>query len=103
MSMFVFVAIAMVSLLGIVSYDVHRKYQDKKQIDVRREEINMEIKHWQEIVNTYKDYRDGYFKLAILEYRLKDLEKSKYYLDKALTLDPNFEQGRRFEESLLSM
>jgi len=94
------VGIAMFFLLGISGHDLYINYQNKQKIDLERQEIISKIEKWQGIVNKYKDYRDGYFQLAILEYRLRDFVKSKFYLDRALTLDPNFEKGREFEKVL---
>ncbi|MCL5970930.1 MAG: tetratricopeptide repeat protein [Patescibacteria group bacterium] len=51
-------------------------------------------------MSRYKDYRDGYFRLAILEYQLNDNAKAQEYLDKVMKLDPNFEEGRKFEQFL---
>lgn len=87
-------------LLGTSGYDLYNNYQDKKKLDLERQEIISKIEKWKAIVSKYKDYRDGYFQLAILEYRLRDFTKSKLYLDKVLALDPNFEKGRVFEKVL---
>jgi len=91
---------AMFFLVGISGYDLYNNYQNKKKLDLERQEVISKIEKWQGIVNKYKDYRDGYFQLAILEYRLRDFAKSKFYLDKALSLDPNFEKGRVLEKIL---
>lgn len=87
-------------LIGISGYDLYGNYQSKKKLDLERQEIISKIEKWQGIANKYKDYRDAYFQLAILEYRLRDFDKSKFYLDKTLALDPNFEKGRTLEKLL---
>ena len=55
----------------------------------------------QGIIKTYPNYRDGYFRLATLEYELGNRNKAKEYVQKALELDPNFEEGRRLERMFL--
>lgn len=90
----------MLYLIGISSFDLYTTYQEKLKLDLERQKIISKIQYWQGIVSKYKDYRDAYFQLAILEYRLRDFDKSKHYLDKALALDPNFEKGRELEKIL---
>ncbi len=92
----------MLFFIGISSFDLYNNFQDKKKLDLERQEIISRIEKWQGIASKYKDYRDAYFQLAILEYRLRDFGKSKFYLDKALALDPNFEKGRVLEKVLSS-
>lgn len=96
------VGMAMLFLFGVSTYDLYSNYQSKKKIDLERQEVISKIGKWEEIINKYKDYRDGYFQLAILEYRLRNFDKAKFYLKKTLDLDPNFEKGRDFEKILNS-
>ena len=93
-------SILMLILLTFSVFDLYSSYQDKLKLESERNKIIQEIEYWQDVVNKYKDYRDAYFQLAILEYRLKDFNKSKFYLDRALELDPNFEKGRVMETIL---
>lgn len=97
---FIYIIGVIFFILGASIFALYDSYQKKQAIDKKRKEINNEISYWKSIVDKYKDYRDGYFQLAILEYRLKDFNKSKFYLDKALALDPNFEKGRVLEKAL---
>lgn len=90
----------MIFLLGISTYDLYANYQNRQKIDLERQEITENIEKWQKILEKYQDYRDGYFQLAILEYRLKEFNKSKFYLDKVLEQDPNFMQARMLQEIL---
>lgn len=96
----VLIGISMLFLLIVSGIDLYSNYQSKNKIDLERQEIISKIGKWQGIVNKYKDYRDAYFQLAILEYRLKDFGKSKVYLDIVLGLDPNFEKGRKLGKIL---
>jgi len=89
-------------MLIVSTYFLYDSYKKKQEIDKKRQEIVSSILYWERAVDKYKDYRDGYFQLAVLQYRLRNFEKSKYYLDKALALDPNFAQGRKLEEILNS-
>ena len=95
MSLFLVVFVLVGSHL-LFSIDKMTKLQNN------REEIVLQINYWQKVVVKYKDYRDGYFQLAILEYQLKDIGKAKMYLDEVFKLDPNFEKGRELERILNS-
>lgn len=65
-----------------------------------REEIEREISKWEMIISIKHNYRDAYFRLAVLNYQIFKNEESKQYLEKAMTLDPNFEEGKRLRELL---
>ncbi len=99
--LWVFVASAV--LLVLVSYiglNIYSKFDELQKLIKERERIVFEINHWEKVVTDYKDYRDAYFKLAVLEYQMGESEKSKNYLKKTFYLDPNFEKGRELERLL---
>ena len=84
----------------IIGFDLLKNVGQKVQLDRQRQEIISQINYWKEITNKYKGYRDGYFQLAVLEYRLNDKEKAKEYLQNALEIDSNFQKGRELEKIL---
>lgn len=86
--------------LVLVSFDLYKNYQKNEELLAKREEITQKIKYLENVVLKYKDYRDGYYQLAILEYNLGNFDKAKFYLQKTLELDPNFEKGRELEKLL---
>ena len=78
-------------------------YQEFKTMEIaqqKREKLLSDVAYWESVVAKRKDYRDGYFQLAVLEYRLGDKEKANAYLQEVLKLDPNFEEGRKLEKVL---
>lgn len=89
-------------LLGIfiVSLDMYRNIQKKTQLEKEKEQILNQIKNWQSLAGEYKGYRDAYFQLALLEYRLKNFAKANDYLQRTLSLDPNYKEGRELEKIL---
>lgn len=89
---------AITSILGSQLYTLG---QERKVLEQERQQIFVKINHWEKVVGKYSDYRDGYFQLALLYFQLKNTEKAKHYLSKALELDPNFEEGRKFEKILV--
>ncbi len=88
--------------LGIVaiSIDLYRNYKIGIVYSSERAKIQKEIKFWDSVTQKYPNYRDAYFKLAILNYQLKNFGKSREYLEKVLRIDPNFRQARELETRL---
>lgn len=66
-----------------------------QQIENQPEEIKKEIISLQKLTEQYPNYRDAYFKLAILNWKLYRPFDSKKYLDKALEIDPNNEVAKK--------
>ncbi len=89
----------LVTTLLLLAVDVLFVFQKQKEIDFEKAKLNSEIRLWENIVQKYPS-KDTYFRLAKLEYRVGDLDKSKYYTDKALYMDPNFGQAQEFKKTL---
>ena len=94
------VTFILVAMLLVVGMYLYRDIKVQQKTERERKEIISKIQYWQGIVDKYSDYRDAYFQLAILEYRLKNFDKAKSYVNKSLSIDPNFEKGRELEEIL---
>lgn len=73
-----------------------KQAQEQKQKVEKAYNLKMsEIKKWEAVVQKHRDYRDGYFKLAALEYEVGNKGKARLYSKKALYIDPNFEPAER--------
>lgn len=99
----VFLGMISVALLVVVivqGITFYALWQEKQALTSTREKLLGEKVYWEGVVQKYKGYRDGYFQLALVEYRLKNKEKAKEYLHEVFLLDPNFEEGRKLEEIL---
>lgn len=98
---FVFLILVILSVaISIAFVNLYKDIDRKDRIEKERHEIAKEIEFWKGVVAQYSDYRDAYFNLALLEYRLGDFKGSKFYLEKVLDIDPNFERGRELQEIL---
>lgn len=86
--------------IGVVAVDVIHNIQTKQQIEAERNNIYSEIVYWEKVVKRYPNYRDAYFALSVLEYRIGDIKKAKEYLTKVFKLDPNFKEGKELEKIL---
>ncbi|MCL4352965.1 hypothetical protein M1615_00655 [Patescibacteria group bacterium] len=85
-------------LLGLLM--VYFSLVKLQAVKAQNKKIEQRIVFWQKAVAKYNNYRDGYFELAVLEYRLKNFAKSEYYLRKVLYLDPGFTDGLKLREML---
>lgn len=94
------VSLVLILILAIMGLDLYRDVLEQKKSETEKKEIISNIEYWQGIVDKYKDFRDAYFQLTILEYRLRNFDKAKSYINKVLSIDPNFEKGRELERIL---
>lgn len=83
-----------------MSFDVFDNFQKQKEIAFQKEKIQSEIKVWQDLVSKFKDYKEGYYKLSVLEYEIGNIDKAKFYLNQALNIDPNFEKAKDLKRIL---
>lgn len=54
------------------------------------QQVTTQYAYWQSIVALHPDYRDGYYMLALLAYKLGKYTETKTYLMKVQTIDPNY-------------
>lgn len=93
-------SLVLIALISLISLDFYKNFGEKQRVGEERQKLVSEILFWQGIIAKHKDYRDAYFKLASLEYQLKNFNQARKYLQKVLEIDPNFEVGRRLEKLL---
>jgi len=86
----------------VVGIDLRKNLNIKKDIDMQRENLTRDLKFWEDFITEHKDYRDAYFQASILEYKLGKINQAKMYVEKGLSLDPNSEDGKKFEQFLLN-
>lgn len=89
-------------LIIFLAADSYRLYEDVSFQKEKREAIFEDIARWEDVVKNYPDYRDGYYSLSLLYFRIKDKKKALFYLDRALEIDPNFTMGRNLRGEILS-
>lgn len=93
------VLLVFVIVLSVLLYSQIRAWQGLQR---ERSAINQEIEFWEKIAKQYSNYRDAYFRLAVLNYKLGDRERAKDYLQNVFLIDPLFEEGRELERMLNS-
>lgn len=95
-----FVVVAVVTLFLFVILDLILNIRLQNETQRQRQSLISQVGYWQEIVSKESGYRDGYFMLSVLEYQLGNFQQSKIYLDKVLSIDPNFIPAQDFEKVL---
>jgi tetratricopeptide (TPR) repeat protein len=82
--------LAFIFLEGVaIRYNIQQQEIQAQQ----RLQVEDEVKYWEGIANKYQGYRDVYYRIAALQYKLGNISESQKYVKKALELDPNFPQG----------
>lgn len=71
-----------------------------EKIKAEPQRIKSEISFWEKVVANKPNYRDGYLRLALLNAQIYETQKAKNHLEKAKTLDPNFETTKELEKLL---
>lgn len=77
---------------------LYKNLQEEKRLKADRAKTVAELNFWKGVAGKYKNYRDAYFKITTLEYRLGNIDEAKKNLRKTLELDPNFENARKMEK-----
>lgn len=64
------------------------------------ETLITEINRWEQIVSQSPTYRDGYLKLAVLYWKIRDDHKAQNAVTKAIEIDPNYEETKNLKQKL---
>jgi hypothetical protein len=81
--------------IGIVGYDVRSNILNLQIEKHKRLVIEMQIASWKGIVEQYKGYRDGFYQLAVLEYRIGNNQAAQEYLEETLVTDPSYKAAKQ--------
>lgn len=92
-----FVAITLVVGIAFFTLKIYKNYVIFQNLSVKRQNLQNQISFWQSVVDKYDGYKDAYFRIGLLEYQLGDFQKARNYNEKALLLDPNFEDAKNLE------
>ena len=95
----IIIIISAILIMGIIFFGISM-YKNLNQLTIivkDRQNLNSKINFWQSIAQQYEGYKDAYFQIAVLQYKLGDFYKSKVANNKALILDPNFEEAKKLQ------
>ena len=93
------VSLLLINLIGF-GQNLYSNYQEAQAKQAQKRAIEAEIAKWENVVRQRPNYRDAYFELAVLTYRLNRIEETKGHLNKVFELDPNFKPAKELERLL---
>lgn len=94
------ISLVLLCFIALEAYFLWKNNLLLEKIKKEKSEVVQNIKYWETVVERHPDYRDAYFQLSLLEYRLGEKEKSKKYLQKTLELDPYMIEGDKLGKLL---
>ncbi len=87
------VSLFLLGLIFIQGVAIWNNFKQQEVLAQQRLQLQNEVKYWEGIANKYQGYRDVYYRIAALQYKLGNITESQKYVKKALELDPNFPEG----------
>lgn len=87
------VSLFFIMLIALQSVILLQQLKQQQYLSQERVRLQQDIQYWQGVADKYKGYRDVYYRIASLQYRLGNVAESQKYIKKALELDPNFPEG----------
>jgi len=82
--------LGLIFLQGVVFW---HQMQQQQYVAQQKSQLQKEVKYWQQVADKYQGYRDVYYRIASLQYKLGNIQEAQSYVKKALELDPNFPAG----------
>ena len=67
----------------------------------KKEEFISDALLWENIGNTYQNYKDAYFQSAIFSYQAKNLSQAQKMVEKALLLDATFTKAQSLQRIII--
>ena len=95
-----FISGSIIMAIVILGFSLNSHITELEHLRSTKEQVEREYSYWQMIVKKYDSYRDGYFRLATIAYRLGKISEAKEYTTKALLIDPLFQPAQTFQEKI---
>ena len=96
------ILIALVCIISIASLiwiipQVKEEYKKFELVDSERKNLQAKYNQLEQTAISHPGSRDIYLQMALVSYQLKDMKKAQGFIERALTLDPNFEEAKRLK------
>jgi len=88
-----FVSLFLLTLIFLQGVTLWDNVKQSQALVSNRVQLQNEITYWEQIANKYQGYRDVYYRIAALQYKLGNTGLSQQYVKKAIQLDPNYPEG----------
>jgi hypothetical protein len=83
-----------------VTLDLFLNLKEQKRLTDEKVKLIKEQIFWEKEITDKPDFRDAYFGLAIVDYRLNDFGGAIKNVEKSLEIDPSFKEGTVLKEKL---
>jgi tetratricopeptide (TPR) repeat protein len=93
----ILVSVVSVFLLGLIflqAVTIWYNVQEREVFAQERAQMQQQVQYWQQVADKYKGYRDVYYRIATIQYKLGNVAAAQNAVKKALELDPNFPEGQ---------
>jgi tetratricopeptide (TPR) repeat protein len=87
------ISLFLLGLIFLQGVSILSTIQQQKLLAQQRQQMEDQVKYWEQVANKYQGYRDVYYRIAAIQYKLGNISESQAYVKKALELDPNFPEG----------
>jgi len=88
------VSLFLLSLIYLQGVTLWANLKHREAFYQQKAQLESEVTYWEGIATKYQGYRDVYYRIAALQYKLGNITESQHYVKKALEMDPNFPEGR---------
>ena len=88
-----FSGILLIAIVLQANILLHNRELAQKAVKERQQVVG-EAVYWKNVSEVQTGSRDIYYRIATLEYKLGNIAESKRYIQKAIEIDPNFEEIR---------
>lgn len=89
-------------ILSLEALGMYFQVRELRFIQNQRLEVQSAIASWGEFMITHAGYRDGYMHIAMLYYQLGDTNNAMKYVEKVLSIDPNYLPALKLKGILLT-
>lgn len=87
-------------VVGIVAIDINANLGKLQEVKKERLVLAAQAISLNGIIEKYSGYRDGYYQLGAIEYRLGNPEKAYRHLQKAISIDSEFVDAKNLLEKI---
>lgn len=89
-----FFSLFLIALIFLQGVTLWYNVQQRDVYMQERAHLEKEVVYWEQVADKYQGYRDVYYRIASLQFKLGNTVAAQEYVKKALELDPNFPEGR---------
>ncbi len=79
-------------------YISYVNFEKLSRISAEKLDLEGKVKVWEDITKKYPGHKEAYFQAGLIHYRLKNYEKANSYVDRAIFVDPDYEDAKKLKK-----